>query len=270
MLRNPADYSSQGAEEAYIRRLPAEVIESLKILPHHFGHPGLIHSDGAEHAALRRMREPPVHAGGPGTAGRRHPPGGRRAARARPARRRAVRRRGDTGEAAAGQGHRRAAGRRGRCPGPLPGVVGATRPVLHRAAAPARHRPGSGRRPRGVAGVRMRSARPARRRAAERLHQRRRRRHRGRPHDPRGRDRHRGPRPAGRPRDVYQPPGHVRSSCCWGIWSNSSWLDPRRSGSTTPSRRCCASNHRPSTVGAGRRDRAAWPAAQSRPATPWS
>ena len=58
VLRNPADYSSQGAEEAYIRRLPTEVIESLQILPHHFRHPGLIHSDGARHTALRRTVNP--------------------------------------------------------------------------------------------------------------------------------------------------------------------------------------------------------------------
>ncbi|MYI56585.1 MAG: cytochrome P450 [Acidimicrobiia bacterium] len=58
VLRNPADYSSQGAEEAYIRRLPTEVTESLQILPHHFRHPGLIHSDGAKHTALRRIVNP--------------------------------------------------------------------------------------------------------------------------------------------------------------------------------------------------------------------
>ena len=58
VLRNPADYSSQGAEGAYIRRLPAEVLESLRVLPHHFQHPGLIHSDGAKHTALRRMVNP--------------------------------------------------------------------------------------------------------------------------------------------------------------------------------------------------------------------
>lgn len=58
VLRNPADYSSQGAEGAYIRRLPAEVVESLRILPHHFQHPGLIHSDGAKHTALRRIVNP--------------------------------------------------------------------------------------------------------------------------------------------------------------------------------------------------------------------
>ena len=58
VLRNPADYSSQGAEGAYIRRLPPEVIESLKILPHHFRHPGLIHSDGAKHTELRRIVNP--------------------------------------------------------------------------------------------------------------------------------------------------------------------------------------------------------------------
>lgn len=58
VLRNPADYSSLGAEEAYIRRLPAEVIESLQILPQHFRHPGLIHSDGAKHTALRRTVNP--------------------------------------------------------------------------------------------------------------------------------------------------------------------------------------------------------------------
>ena len=58
VLRNPADYSSQGAEGAYIRRLPAEVVESLRILPHHFEHPGLIHSDGAKHTALRRTVNP--------------------------------------------------------------------------------------------------------------------------------------------------------------------------------------------------------------------
>ena len=59
VLRNPADYSSRGAEEAYIRRLPPEVIESLKVLPFHFRHPGLIHSDGAKHTALRRSVNPP-------------------------------------------------------------------------------------------------------------------------------------------------------------------------------------------------------------------
>ena len=58
VLRNPADYSSQGAEEAYIRRLPTEVIDSLQILPHHFRHPGLIHSDGAKHTELRRIVNP--------------------------------------------------------------------------------------------------------------------------------------------------------------------------------------------------------------------
>ncbi len=59
VLRSPADYSSRGAEEAYIRRLPPEVIDSLKVLPHHFGHPGLIHSDGADHTTLRRTLNPP-------------------------------------------------------------------------------------------------------------------------------------------------------------------------------------------------------------------
>lgn len=58
VLRNPADYSSQGAEGDYIRRLPTEVIESLQVLPHHFQHPGLIHSDGAKHTALRRTVNP--------------------------------------------------------------------------------------------------------------------------------------------------------------------------------------------------------------------
>ena len=58
VLRNPADYSSQGAEGDYIRRLPTEVIESLQVLPHHFQHPGLIHADGAKHTALRRTVNP--------------------------------------------------------------------------------------------------------------------------------------------------------------------------------------------------------------------
>ena len=58
VLRNPADYSSQGAEGDYIRRLPTEVIESLQVLPHHFRHPGLIHADGARHTALRRTVNP--------------------------------------------------------------------------------------------------------------------------------------------------------------------------------------------------------------------
>ena len=59
VLRSPDDYSSHGAEGAYIRRLPAEVIESLAVLPYHFGQPGLIHSDGAKHTALRRAVNPP-------------------------------------------------------------------------------------------------------------------------------------------------------------------------------------------------------------------
>ena len=59
VLRNPADFSSQGAEMAYIRRLPEDVFESLRILPYHFRQPGLIHSDGAKHTALRRAVNPP-------------------------------------------------------------------------------------------------------------------------------------------------------------------------------------------------------------------
>jgi cytochrome P450 len=59
VLRSPADYSSRGAEEAYIRRLPSDVIDDLKVLPHHFRHPGLIHSDGTDHTALRRTVNPP-------------------------------------------------------------------------------------------------------------------------------------------------------------------------------------------------------------------
>ena len=59
VLRTPDDYSSHGAEGAYIRRLPPEVIESLRILPYHFRQPGLIHSDGAKHTALRRAVNPP-------------------------------------------------------------------------------------------------------------------------------------------------------------------------------------------------------------------
>ncbi len=58
VLRNPADFSSHGAEGAYIRRLPADVLESLRILPYHFRQPGLIHSDGARHTALRRAVNP--------------------------------------------------------------------------------------------------------------------------------------------------------------------------------------------------------------------
>ena len=58
VLRNPADFSSHGAEGAYIRRLPADVLESLRVLPYHFRQPGLIHSDGAKHTALRRAVNP--------------------------------------------------------------------------------------------------------------------------------------------------------------------------------------------------------------------
>ena len=58
VLRNPADFSSHGAEGAYIRRLPADVLESLRVLPYHFHQPGLIHSDGAKHTALRRAVNP--------------------------------------------------------------------------------------------------------------------------------------------------------------------------------------------------------------------
>ncbi len=58
VLRNPADFSSHGAEGTYIRRLPAEVLERLRILPYHFRQPGLIHSDGAKHTALRRAVNP--------------------------------------------------------------------------------------------------------------------------------------------------------------------------------------------------------------------
>lgn len=58
VLRNPADYSSHGAEGAYIRRLPADVLESLRVLPYHFRQPGLVHSDGAKHTALRRAVNP--------------------------------------------------------------------------------------------------------------------------------------------------------------------------------------------------------------------
>ena len=59
VLRNPADFSSHGAEMAYIRRLPPEVVESLDVLPYHFRQPGLIHSDGTKHTALRRVVNPP-------------------------------------------------------------------------------------------------------------------------------------------------------------------------------------------------------------------
>ena len=59
LFRNPDDFSSQGAEMAYIRRLPDDVFESLRIIPYHFGQPGLIHSDGAKHTALRRAVNPP-------------------------------------------------------------------------------------------------------------------------------------------------------------------------------------------------------------------
>ena len=59
LFRNPGDFSSQGAEMAYIRRLPGDVFESLRIIPYHFGQPGLIHSDGTKHSALRRAVNPP-------------------------------------------------------------------------------------------------------------------------------------------------------------------------------------------------------------------
>ena len=59
LFRNPDDFSSQGAEMAYIRRLPDDVFESLRIIPYHFRQPGLIHSDGAKHTALRRAVNPP-------------------------------------------------------------------------------------------------------------------------------------------------------------------------------------------------------------------
>ena len=59
LFRNPDDFSSQGVEMAYIRRLPDDVFESLRIIPYHFGQPGLIHSDGTKHSALRRAVNPP-------------------------------------------------------------------------------------------------------------------------------------------------------------------------------------------------------------------
>ena len=59
LFRNPGDFSSRGAEMAYIRRLPGDVFESLRIIPYHFGQPGLIHSDGTKHLALRRAVNPP-------------------------------------------------------------------------------------------------------------------------------------------------------------------------------------------------------------------
>ena len=59
VLRNPVDFSSHGAEGAYIRRLTGEVIESLRVLPYHFRQPGLIHSDGAKHTELRRAVNAP-------------------------------------------------------------------------------------------------------------------------------------------------------------------------------------------------------------------
>ena len=59
LFRKPDDFSSQGAEMAYIRRLPDDVFESLRIIPYHFRQPGLIHSDGAKHTALRRAVNPP-------------------------------------------------------------------------------------------------------------------------------------------------------------------------------------------------------------------
>ncbi|MDE0652340.1 MAG: hypothetical protein OXI26_01645, partial [bacterium] len=45
LFRSPDDFSSRGAEFAYIRRLPDDVFESLQIIPYHFSQPGLIHSD---------------------------------------------------------------------------------------------------------------------------------------------------------------------------------------------------------------------------------
>ena len=85
VLRNPADYSSQGAEEAYIRRLPTEVTrepaDPSPPLPASRPHP--LRRRQAHRAATHR--EPVVHARGTGPAGRRHPPGGRRTAQARPA-----------------------------------------------------------------------------------------------------------------------------------------------------------------------------------------
>ena len=59
VLRNPADFSSFGAEGAYINRLPDDVLESLTTLLHHFRQPGLIHSDGTKHSELRRAVNPP-------------------------------------------------------------------------------------------------------------------------------------------------------------------------------------------------------------------
>ncbi len=58
VLHNPGGFSSHGATGAYIERLPREVLDSLRVMRHHFRQPGLIHSDGARHTALRRAVNP--------------------------------------------------------------------------------------------------------------------------------------------------------------------------------------------------------------------
>ena len=107
VLRNPADYSSFGAEGSYIHRLPPDVVElSATTLVHHFQQPGLIHSDGAKHSELRRAVNPPFATRGAGAAHRHRSGPGRPAPRASPDVGRAVRRRDHAGPTAPGPGDR--------------------------------------------------------------------------------------------------------------------------------------------------------------------